>query len=218
MTQRALIFANGEINDGPMVRRALAAAADAIIIAADGGAHAARRFDLEINLVIGDMDSLGEAALTTLTASGVEALRHPPEKDETDLELALLWAAQSGIEWIRIIGALGGRLDQTLSNIFLLALPQLNGRDVRLVAGIQEAWLCYPGETIIDGASGDTVSLIPLNGAAHGVRTENLYYPLHDETLTFGPARGVSNVMSTDQARVWLRDGVLLLVHTEGRA
>ena len=127
-------------------------------------------------------------------------MRHPAEKDETDLELALLWAVEQGANWLRMIGATGGRIDQTMSNIYLLALPILDGCDVKLVAGKQALWLARPGETRIGGAVGDTISLIPLNGTVRGVRTENLYYPLKDEDLYFGPARGVSNVMTAEEA------------------
>ena len=215
---KTLIFANGDANDGPMVRRALDAAPDAWVIAADGGARQAAYYGRAVHTLIGDMDSLTPAEVETLAANGADVQRHPEEKDETDLELALLWAAGQGATWIRVIAAIGDRLDQTLSNVYLLALPGLRGLDVRLVAGTQEAWLLYPGEMVISGSAGDTLSLLPISGAARGIRTENLYYPLRDETLTFGPARGLSNVLTGDMARVWLEDGVLLAVHTIGKA
>ncbi|MEP6986295.1 MAG: thiamine diphosphokinase, partial [Chloroflexota bacterium] len=109
-------------------------------------------------------------------------------------------------------------LDQTLSNIYLLALEPLRKLDVRLIAGKQQAWLIYPGETTIHGTQGDTISLIPIAGEAHGIRTGKLYYPLVNETLRFGPARGVSNIMQAETATVAFTDGVLLVVHTLGRA
>jgi len=215
---KALIFVNGDANDGPMVRRVLAEATGAWVLAADGGARQAAHFGLKVQSVIGDMDSLSAAELEALSAGGTVIHRYPEEKDETDLELTLLHAAGADAVWIRIIAAIGDRLDQTLSNVYLLALPALAGRDVRIVAGKQEAWLLHPGETVIQGAAGDTLSLLPLSGTARGVRTENLYYPLRDETLVFGPARGISNVMQSDTARVWFSEGVLLAVRTIGRA
>jgi thiamine pyrophosphokinase len=215
---KAFIFVNGDANDGPMVRKALAAAPDAWVIAADGGARVAASFGLRPHTLVGDMDSLLPTEIASLEKRGVAVHRYPVEKNETDLELALTLAASEGAEWIRVIGGVGDRLDQTFSNIYLLALPILRGLDVRLLAGVQEAWLMYPGENVIEGAAGDTLSLLPVSGEARGIRTENLYYPLRDETLAFGPARGVSNVMQTFRARVWLADGVLLAVHTIGRA
>jgi thiamine pyrophosphokinase len=213
-----LIFANGDTNDGAMVQRALTTAPNAWVVAADGGARQAQHYGRKIHTLIGDMDSLSAAEVDALTTSGAQVYHYPDEKDETDLELALTWAANAGAAWIRIVAAIGDRLDQTLSNVYLLALPVLQGRDVRLVAGKQEAWLLYPGEHHIEGAAGDTLSLIPIGGEARGIRTENLYYPLRDETLRFGPARGISNVLQSDTATVSLREGVLLAVHTIGRA
>lgn len=215
---KALIFANGDIDDGAMVARALAHAPDALIVAADGGARVAEHYGLTVNTVIGDMDSLTGAELEKLVERGAAILRYPAEKDETDLELALMWAAAQGADWMRVIGATGGRLDQILSNIYLLSLPALVTRDAQLVAGKQAAWLAHPGRTSLEGAPGDTVSLIPLNGTVRGVRTENLYYPLHDEDLFFGPTRGVSNVMTGSRAAINVREGVLLVVYTVGRA
>lgn len=218
MTRKALIFANGRTHDGPVPRRAIEQAPDALVIAADGGARVAQEYGLSVHAVIGDMDSLEPDELAKLAANGADVRRYPLEKNETDLELALLWTAEQGLNWIRIFGAMGGRLDQTLANIYLLALPALRDLDVRLVSRAQESWLLYPGTHVIQGTSGDTVSLIPMNGEAHGIQTENLYYPLRRETLAFGPARGVSNIMSADEAQVTFEDGLLLVVHTIGRA
>jgi thiamine pyrophosphokinase len=214
---KALVVANGDPQDGPMVRRALETAPDAWVIAADGGARQAAYFGLTVHTLIGDMDSVEPPELERLTHSA-EVLRHPPEKDETDLELALLLAAERGARWIRVLAALGDRLDQTLGNIYLMALPELRGLDVRLVAGKQEAWLMREGQSVVRGAAGDTVSIIPLSGEARGIRTENLYYPLRDETLRFGPARGISNVMQSAEAQISVREGIVLVVHTIGRA
>ena len=215
---KALIFANGDANEGAMVRQALDSAPDAWVVAADGGARQAAHFGRRVHTLIGDMDSLSAAEIDALAAGGTAVFRYPEEKDETDLELALTWAADNGATWIRVIAGIGDRLDQTLSNVYLLALPILRERDVRLVAGKQEAWLLYPGDNDINGAAGDTLSLLPISGEARGIRTDNLYYPLRDETLTFGPARGISNVLQGETARVSFRDGVLLAVHTIGRA
>jgi thiamine pyrophosphokinase len=215
---QALIFANGDVNDGAMVQRAISLAQDPLVIAADGGARVSLYFNHLPRVVIGDFDSLSAEEVETLMARGVTLERYPSEKDETDLELALRYAVAHDANWICIVGGLGNRLDQTLANLYLMALPELIGREVIMVAGKQEIRLLRPGEYELHGAQGDTISLIPVGGAVYGIRTENLYYPLHEETLHFGPARGVSNVMKGDIAQVSLKEGTLLLVHTVGRA
>lgn len=212
----ALIFANGDLNDGAAVQLALAQ--PAFVIAADGGADLARQTGRQVQVVVGDMDSVLPETLTALEAAGVEILRSPAEKNETDLELALLEAAARGAHWIRIIGGVGNRLDQTLANVHLLSLPVLQDRDVRLVAHRQTIWLLEPGQHHLMGAEGDTLSLIPVAGDVTHISTQDMQYPLVDETLPFGPARGVSNVICGAEPQVQFASGILLVVHTIGRA
>lgn len=216
-----LIFLNGDYGDGPAVRAALVEAAlqpDALVIAADGGLRHVHTAGLKPHIVIGDMDSAAPEAVQQARAEGVEVLHFPAHKDETDLELALLLAAERDCNPLRLVGAVGDRLDQTLSNVYLLALPALRGRDVRIVSDKQTTWLAFPGETVITGHSGDTVSLIPLAGDAEGIVTDGLEFTLHRESLLFGPARGVSNVLLAERATVQLERGLLLVIHTVGRA
>lgn len=214
--KHVLIFANGDVLDGPMVRRALDQAVEPFIIAADGGARVADYFGLPIERIIGDMDSIQPDRLERLAADGADVQRYPPEKDYTDLELALRSLDASEARWVRIIGGLGDRFDQTLANVYLLALPSLADGDVRIVAGRQELRLLRPGEHRLRGTPGDTVSLIPVGGPVYNVYTEALQYPLRGETLEFGPARGISNRMTQEQALINTDDGLLLLVHTVG--
>ncbi len=76
-----------------------------------------------------------------------------------------------------------------------------------------------PASAVLGGRVGDLVSLFPFGADALGVATDGLAYPLRDEPLRFGPARGLSNVRSSPEAGVSLRAGRLLIVetrHTEG--
>jgi thiamine pyrophosphokinase len=58
------------------------------------------------------------------------------------------------------------------------------------------------------------VSLLPYGHGVEGVTTEGLAYPLRDEPLPAGPARGLSNVRARDDAAVTVRRGLLLVVET----
>lgn len=214
--KRAVIIANGD----PPTReqaRAWLRSGDTLICA-DGGGRAALALGLAPQVVIGDFDSLSPQELDALAARGAVLQRHPREKDETDLELVLLFAAPDHDEII-ILGAGGGRLDQTLANMMLLAMPQLTPRHrVILVTANEQVSLIHPGHIHeLRGTPGCTVSLLPIGGDAAGITTTGLQYPLRDETLKFGPARGVSNVMLGERASVFVREGRLLLI-TNGLA
>jgi len=215
---QTLLFANGELNHGAMLGRLLDALESPRVICADGGALHARALGLTPQTIIGDLDSLTENQVADFQAAGVEILRYPPEKDETDLELALHYCRRMGFTRIHILGGLGGRFDQALANILLLAHPAFRDLRVDFVDGDQRVRLLPPGRHHVAGGRGDTISLIPLRAAAEGVATRGLRYRLNGETLPLGPARGISNVMLEAEAEIALRAGLLLLVHTIGRA
>lgn len=208
---RTVIIANGEPPTADDIGRWLRTGDT--LVCADGGARAALAYRLRPQRVIGDFDSLSDDELRALAQAGAVLERHPTHKDETDLELALRYAATSGSDEIIILGALGGRLDQTVANVMLLAMPILAGRRTLIAAGEEQTFLIPAGAPFpLFGQRGDVVSLIPFGGDAHGIRTDGLEYPLCDESLLFGPARGVSNVMLGNRATVFLREGRLLCV------
>lgn len=216
--RQAVVLANGIIEDAATMRERLAALPDAIIVAADGGSKHAAALGLAPDLIIGDLDSLDPVQRTEFEAAGAQITQAPVHKDETDLELALVYAAEQDAERIVVLGALGGRLDMTFANILLLTHPALDGLRVELWHERQTAWVIEPPGGPVPGEPGDTLSLIPVGGDALGVTTVNMAYPLRDETLAFGPARGVSNMIEAADAHVTLRSGLLLAIHTEGRA
>ncbi|HEY3288903.1 MAG TPA: thiamine diphosphokinase [Anaerolineae bacterium] len=209
---RTVIIANGDPPTASDISRHLRDGDR--LLCADGGARSALRFGLKPLRVIGDFDSLSESELLLLEYGGAQLERHPSHKDETDLELALTYAAQTdpGGEII-ILGGLGGRLDQTVANVMLLAMPMLRDRRVMIAAGKEQSFLIRAGAPFeLQGHAGDIVSLIPFGGDAHGIVTDGLEYALHDESLVIGPARGVSNVMLGERATITLRQGLLLCV------
>ncbi len=205
-----LIFANGILDEVEWIRPYLSQAT--AVWAANGGSNHLFRLNHLPDRVIGDMDSLETAVQEWLTAGHVPIERHPIAKDETDLELALLLAAHQKEE-IWLFGTLGGRLDQTLANVFLLNLPALANHLVKLITPTEQAWLVH-GQTEIVGQVGQTVSLIPLSGEVHIAKTTGLQWPLQDEMLLFGQARGVSNRLMAEKATVTVASGLLLCIQT----
>lgn len=213
---RAVVFANGERPDLAEARALLRP--DDLLIAADGGARHCQALGRTPHHLVGDLDSLASDEVAALREAGVRLHAHPSAKDETDLELALRLAAEAGAAEILVLGALGGRLDMLLANVLLLAHPALAGVRVTLWSAGQTTWLIRPPGADVTGRAGDTLSLIPLAGDARGVVTHGLAYPLRHETLASGPARGVSNVLTGDRARVELEAGLLWATLTPGRA
>jgi len=207
-----ILFAGGTVQDGVAVEQALASGE--LFIAADSGAQSALARGYVPAFVVGDLDSLPQEILADLEQRGSQVSAALEEKDETDTELAIELALRQGATRITLLGALGGdRFEHTFANLLLLAAyPDLQ---LELADGDSLGWLLRgPGSARISGQSGDLLSLFPLMASAEGVSTENLYYPLRNETLRFGRPRGISNVLLTEHASVTLRSGLLLIIHT----
>ena len=215
MLRRILILTNGELFNCPALKARIEAWNPDQVIAADGGSRHAGALDVKIDLIIGDLDSIEAEQREVLRAEGTQFEQHIAEKDEIDLELALLRAVEKNPAEIAVVGAIGDRLDMVLANIHLLTLEALSTIAVEIWVGHQTARLILPPGEEFNGAPGDTISLIPLKGDAIGVTTSGLAYPLNGETLYFGPARGASNVMEKEVCLVELEAGILLAVHTQ---
>lgn len=210
MSQRALIFANGELPGLERIQSFIQPGD--FLVAADGGSRYLRELDLLPDLLIGDLDSVDADYLKNLSGSSTIIKKYPVDKDETDLELALSHALDANYSTIRILGALGGRIDHTLGNLSLLLRADLSGCDVRLLDGQQEVMLIRDC-VAITGEPGELVSLVPWGVPATGVSTTGLQYALTNETLCPHEARGISNVMEDHAAEVSLKEGLLLCFH-----
>ena len=220
----ALILADG---DGPTrdeLDRAWPGwdAAVGLVVAADGGARLAEPLGVRIDRWVGDGDSIGADGLAALKAAGVPVEQARPDKDESDTELAVRAALRDGAEGVVIVGGLGGRrIDHALANIGLLAMPELAGRDAVILDGRSRLTLIQappPGGGSVDrrlpGRVGDLVSLLPVGDGVEGVTTRGLAYPLVDEPLPIGAARGLSNVRLDADAGVLIKAGSLLVVES----
>jgi thiamine pyrophosphokinase len=218
----ALILADGDVPARARHETAWPGWADGVdlVIAADGGARHAGPLDVTLDLWVGDGDSLGDEGIADLAAAGVPIERSPADKDQTDLEIAVDAALARGAQALVIVGALGGeRVDHALANVALLARADLAGRSVVLLDGRARLSLLRapdpagaPVTVVLGEEPGATVSLLPVGGDVAGVTTGGLVYPLEDEPLLLGSARGVSNVVARPGASVTVRRGLLLVI------
>ncbi|MEM8858532.1 MAG: thiamine diphosphokinase [Chloroflexota bacterium] len=216
MSNPILLVANGDIQNAEWLNSVLSREYTAII-GVDGGTNHLLDHHVTPDIVVGDLDSLNKEAIKILEENWVNIFSFSGNKDETDLELALLYFANQP-NWSElsavILGAHGGRLDHEIANLMLLTHPKLQNRKIQLINEHETTFL-VTSSVDIHGRSGDTVSLIPLKGDAHMESTTNLKWPLNNSVLKFGPARGVSNIMTASKAAVSVRSGMVLCIHTE---
>jgi thiamine pyrophosphokinase len=181
------------------------------VIAADGGLERAGELGLEVDVLVGDLDSVSSAAFARAETNGTRIVRHPVAKDATDLELALDEAAALGARRVLVIASGGGRLDHLAASLLLLGAERYAALELDALVGDAVVHVVR-GERTFRGEPGDLVTLLPLGGAAEGVTTSGLEYPLAGETLDPGSTRGVSNVFLAGEAHVTVASGVVLAI------
>ncbi len=207
--QIAIVLAGGEPADASIASEL---PSPDLVVAADAGLTQASALGLEVDVVVGDFDSVEPETLEQARRSGAEIEPHPVDKDATDLELAVEAARRRGASSVVVVGGGGGRLDHLFGNALLLSHRAFEGLDLewwvdgyRIVA-VRDA-------TTLHGRPGDLVSLLPIGGAARGVSTSGLRWELDGEDLEAGSTRGVSNVLETGRADVSVRSGIVLVAH-----
>jgi thiamine pyrophosphokinase len=216
---RAIIVADGDLDPADL-GSALSGVdrTSCLVIGADGGSRRIVAAGIRPDLVVGDADSLEAAELERLRARGVPLEVVDAAKDESDTELSVRSALSRGAKRLTILGALGGRRpEHMVANLLLLAHPMLDDVDVAIVHDgttiRRTGTLTGPGHLELAGPPGDHVSLLPID-TVEGVTTAGLRFPLRDEPLVPGPARGLSNELLEGTARVATRRGRLLVIHT----
>ncbi len=209
---RTVIIANGHLADSSATRRHIRDGDR--IICADGGTTHAVAMGLVPDVVVGDLDSLAPDLRAYLETIGVHFEVYPVVKDKTDLELALRLAIAEGADEVILLATLGGRLDQSLANLLLLAQPEWADARVRVIEGDEVAWIVRGGQdTTITGEIGDTLSLIPITYQVTGVCLDGVQWPLHDATLHLGDTLTVSNTLSAPAAHLQIEAGLAVIVH-----
>lgn len=234
-----LIVANGIINSHKYLLSHIRQSD--VVVCADGGVRHLKQINTVPDVVIGDLDSIGDDATLYLKSyladNRVVLVQYPKKKDASDTELAVLWAIEKGATDITLIGATGNRLDHTLSNIFILRTITQSGISCKIVDDHNEIYMLshdlpqkepsanlsdLPSDLASDsarspfisvkGAPGDLLSIIPVTETVAGVTIYGFEYPLNDATLRLGSSHGVSNVFTGDIAYVSLKQGIVLVI------
>lgn len=211
---KAVLFANGTLGAQSLAKK-LADRAE-LIIAVDGGILHCNTLDIRPHVLLGDLDSAPEELVNKAIADGVNLQRHPPDKDKTDLELALDFACSQGAETVALFGALGGRWDMSLANLLLPAAIAYNTMRVTLYDDQTRIDLLRDNQQLeLTAAVGSRISLLPVNGTVEGVTLTGFQYPLTNHTISFASTLGISNVLVENKGSISVGKGVLLSVLTD---
>ena len=207
---RAAIFLHGS-PDSPGLIRHVAGRAD-LVVAADGGARYALKAGVMPDLVVGDMDSLGEDFARKIERRGATLERHPVRKDKMDGHLAVLAARKRGATAADLLCAAGGRLGALFATPHILLAAERIGLRSTVVADRGRMFVIEAGTKTVHGTPQDSISIFPLSGPAAGVTLEGMEYPLENASLQPGDTLGFHNELIGTEARVSVGEGALLVV------
>lgn len=219
----AYIFTGGKLAVGSMDELGLHMSKADLIIAADSGYNNASRLGVRPGLLLGDLDSIDRKKLAPDELEHIEKIIVPAIKDDTDTQLAVDTAISRGADEIYIIGGLGGRLDHTLSSVFLLEYIADRGADAVMTDGQSRVRVMKTaGEPVslmipktFDGENGfKYLSIVSLTDECEGVRISGVFYPLDGVTLKRSYSYAVSNEITSDHAEITLARGTMLVIES----
>ena len=160
----------------------------ACVIACDRGYEYAARCGVKPDLLLGDFDSY-----TGALPAGVEVLRLPVEKDDTDTMSAVRRALALGYDDIRIFCALGGRLDHLYANIQSAAFAVQHGARAELIGRDAHIYVFTGGALSLPPRAGWSLSLFAVSDECRGVAVRGTKYTLSNAVVTNSFPIGTSN-------------------------
>lgn len=181
-------------------------------IAADGGLDRLVKNDMIPDAVIGDMDSLTNAAyLGKAQERGTQVIRLPREKDDTDMLAAIKLGLEKGCEEFVIYGGTGGRLDHTIANIQCLIYLKNRNKTGILMEEKGRIELIRNERKSFPKDKKGIFSVFAVGADAYGVTEKGLKYELEHAIVRQEFPIGISNEFTGTESYIEVENGTLLL-------
>ena len=198
----ALIIANGAACDPELLGQLLEWSP--LVIVLDSAMERVLKLGIKVDVLLGDFDHGFDPELYKTSQYPIEIV-HTLDQNKTDLEKAFDYLIERKIPAVNVVWATGRRADHTITNLTnivryrnLIKIVILDDHSkIFLLPHKFEKWY----------TAGTPISLIPI-GVVNGIYSENLVYPLKNDTLTIGYRTGSSNSV--------LQDGLVTITHIDG--
>ena len=184
-----------------------------LVIAADAGYLTAQKMGITPDILLGDFDTLGEENIP----DGIECLRVPAEKNDTDTQLAVQVAIERGAGEIVIIGGMSGRIDHTLSTLAILEdlWERKNNRIyATLTDGKNRVRFIRSSGAILPRSQYRFFSLIAADETVKGITLEGCKYPLKNGRISRRNQWAVSNEITGNCALVEIKRGGVWIIES----
>lgn len=208
--KKALVFLNGDsVGDYEKYNKYIVENYD--VFCADGGAKNAEKAGIVPKILFGDMDSIPSELLEKYKSLNIEIRKYPVEKDMTDTEIVIESLIGNDYKEIILTGAIGGRSDHLLGNIFLLEKYCTEKCLVKMVNGSEDIELLEKCKHI-ENKDTKIFSIVPLTDKIEGLTINGAKYNVENVTLYRGDSRGISNETVGEETFIEIKTGKALIV------
>lgn len=192
-------------------------ASNSIWVGVDRGVFYLIEKNIKPYIAFGDFDSVTPKEMAEIEKQVENLRKFKPEKDETDLELAMNWAIEQSPTEIRIFGATGGRLDHLFGNIQLLIKPVLSNVlfNISLIDNKNIVFVKSPGcHAISKNREFKYISFVAVTSMVKHLTLKNFKYPLDNCHISIGSTLCISNELIDDHGTFSFSEGILLVVRS----
>ena len=189
-----------------------------IYLGVDGGCLKLLEQGLSLDIAVGDFDSISEVDFRKIQAQAKQVVQSIPEKNDTDLELALKTVFEDYPDAaVTVYGAFGGRLDHFLSNIFLPTDPDLAPYMEQIQLVDEQNRLVFRPAGSHEIQPDPTMTYVGFMPVGEGrLEITGAKYPLHSENYFLKAMYG-SNEFLDQAIQVSLDRGYLVIVYSKDR-
>lgn len=190
----------------------------AIWIGVDRGVFTLLSFGIVPTFAFGDFDSVSKDEMDYIEAEVKHLKKFLPEKDETDMEIALSWAIEKKPSEVRIFGATGGRMDHFFANIQLFAkmFREHSTCELSIIDKQNIIFFKAPGlYTLAKMESKKYVSFLPFTESIEGLTLKGFKYSLIDRNISFGSTLCISNELISNYGTYSFTNGILIVIRSQ---
>lgn len=186
-------------------------------IGVDRGVYTLLEHSIEPWVAFGDFDSVSDEEWHLIQEKVQKVNRFKPQKDETDLELALNWVIHQNPDKINIFGATGGRLDHFMGNLQLLMIPRLLDTDIEVeIIDVQNRlYLVKSGEHSVEKSPElQYISFVPVTESVEGITLTGFKYSLNNRNISRGSTLCISNELIQSSGTFSFSNGILMVIRS----
>jgi thiamine pyrophosphokinase len=190
----------------------LALAAHKRVMALDGAYALVQRTGLNIDVLLGDFDSIDPLDLEQADAAEEVTVVHAPDQDQTDLQKGIAYLDELAAKSITVCAATDGRLQHTLFNLRLLKRCYRIDRPLMLYTETEIIRYVHNGELRITGHINDSIGILGFPQAS--ITTKGLQYEVMNYLLDFDGSSSVSNSLAHEEAVIQVTGDALVIHET----